>query len=250
MRLLLTADLRYRLSWFKWLDGQAMYYDAVAISGDLLDVFHKEPLKRQIQRTTGWLRNLASKSSVILCSGNHDTVDIPVERSQCPTPAWLADLDSILIADGKTVIIRDKIVVTTLSFIATAAQKRPLLIAGNRLREQTGLPWLVFHHHPPSFHEGIGPEELAAGWLIKEFSPAFWVSGRHYGQDPFLKKRGWIQRFAGSIVLNTPQLCTGQDLLEAPFPNHIVLDLITGQLTWHCAHQEMADQENLMMATN
>jgi predicted MPP superfamily phosphohydrolase len=96
MRLLLTADLRYRLSWFKWLDAQAVHYEAIAIAGDLLDVFYKEPLKRQVQRTSAWLRSLASKSSVIVCSGNHDTIDIPVERSQCSMPAWLAELDSVL----------------------------------------------------------------------------------------------------------------------------------------------------------
>jgi hypothetical protein len=102
MRLLLTADLRYRLSWFKWLEAQAVQYDAIAISGDLLDVFQKEPLRRQIYRTTNWLRTLASKSSVGVCSGNHDTIDIPTERLLCPTPAWLAKLDPVLTIDGKT----------------------------------------------------------------------------------------------------------------------------------------------------
>ena len=96
MRLLLTADLRYRLSWFKWLEAQAVQYDAIALSGDLLDVFHKEPLRRQIYRTTNWLRSLASKCSVGVCSGNHDTIDMPTERLSCPTPAWLAELDPVL----------------------------------------------------------------------------------------------------------------------------------------------------------
>jgi hypothetical protein len=44
--------------------------------------------------------------------------------------------------------------------------------------------------------------------------------------------------------LNAPQMYVGQELLEGPFPNHIVLDLTTRQLTWHCAFQEKADQEN------
>ena len=38
MRLLLTADLRFRLLWFKWLDAQAVHYEAIAISGDLPDL--------------------------------------------------------------------------------------------------------------------------------------------------------------------------------------------------------------------
>ena len=61
MRLLLTGDLRYRLSWFKWLVTQAVNYDAVAI-GDVLDVFNKEPLKRQIQQPTAWLAAALQKA--------------------------------------------------------------------------------------------------------------------------------------------------------------------------------------------
>jgi predicted phosphodiesterase len=244
MRLLLTAELHYRLSWFKWLEAQAAHYDAIAICGDLLDVFYKDPLKRQIQRTTSWLRGLGAKASVILCSGNHDTIDIPVERSLGPTPAWLAALESVITVDGNTRVIQDQVVITSLSFIATAAKKRPILANGHRLRSEKSLPWIVLHHHPPSFHQGIGPEELIAGRLIKEFAPDFWASGRLYGQQPFLKKRGWLQRIGDSIVLNTPQLYVGQELLDGPFPNHIVLDLSARQLTWHCAFQEKLDHEN------
>jgi hypothetical protein len=244
MRLLLTAELRYRLPWFKWIEAQAVHYDAIGICGDVLDVFSKEPLKRQIQRASSWLRTLAEKTRVILCSGNHDTADIPVERSSGAMPAWLSELDSIITVDGHNTVVDDQITITSLSFIATAAQKRPILADGDRLREEKGLPWIVLHHHPPAFHQGIGPEELTAGRLLKQFSPNFWVSGRIYGQHPFLKRRAWLQRVDNSIVLNTPQLYVGQELLDGPFPNHIVLDLSTRQLTWHCAFQEKVDQES------
>ena len=244
MRVLLTADLRFRLSWFKWLEAQAVRYEAIAISGDLLDVFSKTPLERQVHRTTAWLRDLATKSKVIVCSGNHDTIDIPSERMLAPMPAWLTQLDAIVTFDGNTTVIRDRIIITVLSFIATAAQKKPVLTNSRRLRDEKGLPWMVLHHHPPALHEGIGQEELIAGRLLKEFSPDFWVSGRIYGQEPFLAKRGWIRRMGNSILINTPQLATGQNLFEAPFPNHVILDLVERQLTWHCAFQESVDQEN------
>ena len=244
MRLLLTSELRYRLPWFKWLEAQAVHYDAIAICGDLLDVFHKEPLKRQVQRTTRWLRTLTEKTSVILCSGNHDTVDIPLERSSGAIPGWLAGLDSIITVDGNTAVVRDRLVITSVGFIATSDQKRPILAAADRTREEKGVPWIVLHHHPPAFHLGIGPEELTAGRLLKQFSPDFWASGRLYGQQPFLKRRGWFQRMDSSIVLNTPQLCVGQELSEAPFPNHIVLDLTARKLSWYCASQQKVDQES------
>jgi hypothetical protein len=44
-------------------------------------------------------------------------------------------------------------------------------------------------------------------------------------------------------VLNTPQLSAGQQLLDAPFPNHVVLDLAARQLAWHCASQGEVDRE-------
>jgi DNA repair exonuclease SbcCD nuclease subunit len=94
MRLLLTADLHCRLPWFKWLEAQALRYEAVIISGDLLDVFHKEPLKQQVKRTTSWLRSLAAKTNVVLCSGNHDTIDIPFERGLCPMPEWVKKIEA------------------------------------------------------------------------------------------------------------------------------------------------------------
>jgi Calcineurin-like phosphoesterase len=247
MRLLLTAELHYRLSWFKWLEAQAVHYMAIAICGDLLDVFYKEPLKRQVQRTTSWLRTLAEKTNVILCSGNHDTVDIPVERASGAIPAWLSELDSIITVDGNTTVIRDRIVITSLGFVATSDQKRPILAAGHRIRQEKGLPWIVLHHHPPAFHLGIGPEELTAGRLLKQFSPDFWVSGRLYGQQPFMQRRGWVQRVDNSIVLNTPQQYVGQELLEGPFPNHAVLDLTARQLTWHSAFREKVDQESFAL---
>jgi hypothetical protein len=162
-------------------------------------------------------------------------------------PAWLNDLGSIITVDGNTAVIRDQIIITSLSFVATAAQKRPVLAVGAQLREEKGLPWLVLHHHPPAFHQGIGPEELTAGHLLKQFSPDFWASGRLYGQQPFLKRRGWLQRMDDSIVLNTPQLYVGQELLEGSFPNHIVLDLTAQQLTWHCAFQDKIDQETFQL---
>jgi hypothetical protein len=247
MRLLLTGDLRYRLSWFKWLETQAVNYDAVAISGDVLDVFNKEPLKRQMQRAAAWLRNLASKSSVVLCSGNHDTIDIPVERSHGPIPAWLAQLENVLTADGNTIIIQDQIVVTSLGFIATAAQKHLILAIGDRLREEKRLPWIVLHHHPPAFHEEIGEEETIARRLVQEFSPTFWLSGRLYGQEPFLKRRRWIQMVGKSVVLNTPQLSAGQDLIESPSPNHVVLDLTARKITWHSPLKDLVDEEEFTL---
>jgi hypothetical protein len=190
MRLLLTADLHCRLPWFKWLEAQALRHEAVVISGDLLDVFHKEPLKQQVKRTTSWLRSLAAKTNVVLCSGNHDTIDIPFERGLCPMPAWVAGLASIL---------------------TVPPRHRARRINRGSIRSRV-LSYLL----------------------------GLWTA---LGAGTVFEKRGWVQRMGGSIVLNTPQFYAGQELLDAPFPNHVVLDLKARQLTWYSAFQDKIDQE-------
>ena len=42
MKLHITADLHFRLHWFRWLIEQAPTYDLVCISADLLDMFKSE----------------------------------------------------------------------------------------------------------------------------------------------------------------------------------------------------------------
>jgi Icc-related predicted phosphoesterase len=39
MKLLITADLHFRLPWFRWLIQQAPDFDLVCVAGDLLDMF-------------------------------------------------------------------------------------------------------------------------------------------------------------------------------------------------------------------
>ena len=97
-----------------------------------------------------------------------------------------------LLSDGRICIIKDQLVVTTLSYLSTELQKRPWLIKGNRLRTQTGLPWLVVHHYPPALYQSAGPEELSAGKLAREFEPTFWLSGRFY-EEPYQKEFVWFQ---------------------------------------------------------
>jgi hypothetical protein len=119
-----------------------------------------------------------------------------------------------LLSDGRTCIIKDQLVVTTLSYLSTELQKRPWLIKGNRLRTQTGLPWLVVQHYPPALYQSAGPEELSAGKLAREFEPTFWLSGRFYG-EPYQKEFVWFQRINRTIVLNAAQYPTADRMGES-----------------------------------
>ena len=74
MKLLLTADLHYRLHWFRWLIEQAPSYDLVCIAGDLLDMFEVESTKEQAREVRRLIRKLADIVPVAVCSGGTTTM--------------------------------------------------------------------------------------------------------------------------------------------------------------------------------
>jgi hypothetical protein len=189
-------------------------------------------IRAQTIKARTHLESLAGKAYVVVCSSNHDSLDLPVPLPRGPVPNWMAGLDEIgsLLSDGRTCIIKDQLVVTTLSYLATEHQKRPWLIEGNRLRTQSGLPWLVLHHYPPAPYQSAGSEELSAGKLAREFEPTFWLSGRFY-EEPYQKEFVWFQRINRTIVLNAAQYPMVDRMAESPLPSYIILDLTKGSAT-------------------
>ena len=107
MRLLLIAGLRQNLSWFKWVERHAVEFDIVAIVGDMLDVFHPLPPHAQAIKARTPLESLAGKACVVVCSSNHDSLDLPVALPRGSVPKWMAGLDEIgsLLSDGRTCIM-------------------------------------------------------------------------------------------------------------------------------------------------
>jgi predicted MPP superfamily phosphohydrolase len=72
MKLLITADLHFRLHWFRWLIDQAPDFDLICIAGDLLDMFKSETPMEQAREVRTLIRELADIVPVAVCSGNHD----------------------------------------------------------------------------------------------------------------------------------------------------------------------------------
>ena len=72
MKLLLTADLHFRIQRFRWLIDQAPGLDLVCIAGDLLDMFKSETGLEQAREVRTLIRELADIVPVAVCSGNHD----------------------------------------------------------------------------------------------------------------------------------------------------------------------------------
>jgi hypothetical protein len=146
MKVLLTADLHSNLDWFRWLEEEAGKYELVCIAGDLLDAFSKVVLGDQAAQAKGFLYRLAGKTSVAVCSGNHDETEIvpPSLLSAEPRYAasWLEEMREVpdLITDGRTRLIRNQLIVTTIPFSCSVASERPLIEEGKRLKEEHAVP--------------------------------------------------------------------------------------------------------------
>ena len=177
MRALLTADLDLSIPWFEWLIAKGWAFNLVCIAGDFLDLFNEEPKPKQVAQVQGYLRDLASKTNIALCSGNHDSFGPIVPAARGPSYPWLVELDNLpsVISDGQTRIV-GRLIVTTLPYCANGEAKRILLDRGRSIRKSRGLKWLVLHHEPPPFLEPAGPGEREAKALIEEYLPDFWLS--------------------------------------------------------------------------
>ncbi len=233
MRLLLVGDLRGHAPWLRWVLREAHRYELVALAGDLLDVYLEAPLARQADRSLRFLRALAERTEVAVCSGNHDATDEAAITPRGPLPGWLARLgdEGCWILDGAAKVVSGRLAVTSLGYLTDHETKRASLRLGSDLRRSGDLPWLVLNHHPPASDATIGHEESIAGALLREFRPDFWACSRLYGQGALHGFR-WRQTLAGTTVLNAAQLIPAGHPLSGEHPTHIVLDLATGTAEW------------------
>jgi DNA repair exonuclease SbcCD nuclease subunit len=144
MKLLLTADLHFRLHWFRWLVEQAPDFDLVCIAGDLLDMFKSETRTEQAREARSLIRVLADVVPVALCSGNHDNAGRLVSHDRSPLYEWFIELGTHpnIVTDGSTRKLED-LIVTTVPYHCSRQEKSIWLDRGSTIRRQTGLPWIV-----------------------------------------------------------------------------------------------------------
>jgi len=227
MKVLITTDLHYRAAWFEWLIREASHFDAVFIAGDFLDIFIAEPQTTQAADVQLWLRRLAKVTKLAICSGNHDNAGVQVVRDRAPVYEWLADLSRVpnLIADGCTRLV-DNIIVTTVPYYCTPVQKAVWLDRGASLRKsRPECKWVVLHHVPPPLRQSPMGEEVEAGELLNTYQPDFFISG-HIHNLPFEPGNDWRMQVNRTVVIVPGQLP------GAPFPNHVIIDLPSGEGRW------------------
>ena len=106
MRCLVVADLHYSLPQFDWVLNAAPEFDVVIIAGDALDIGSAVDFRAQIVVVRKYLRMLAARTRVILCSGNHDLDER--DESGEKISRWIGDAGNLGIAhDGDSLTIGD-----------------------------------------------------------------------------------------------------------------------------------------------
>ncbi len=235
MRCLMVADLHYSLPQFDWVLNAAPHFDVVIIAGDALDIGSVVDFRAQIVVVQKYLRMLADKTRVILCSGNHD-LDERDETGE-KISRWIGNIGNLGIAhDGDSLTIGD-------TFFTICPWWD-----GPRVKEQIGMQlqqaaaahsgrWIWVHHAPaansPTSWGGartFGDAELVQ-W-IESYKPDIVLSG-HVHQSPFVKDGSWFDRLGDTWVFNV-----GQQFGRPPA--HIMLDLDNNRAYWFSAAGEQS----------
>jgi hypothetical protein len=207
MKLLHLTALHFHQRWFEWAARTAPQFDAVAISGELLNGNRGIPLDEQIAWVSRWALNFPVP--LILASGVSDIDESGRAR-------WLESL-----ARSQLTVDRGRTRVGRWSVEAVPWQR---------------LPAYGGEHHITVAH--VGPSGVSPTTLFPENmtggDPRFSRHLRRTPQPPaivlcgsVLSALGWLGRYRSTWVLNP-----GKGSPHAEAPNHIVLDLDRATARW------------------
>jgi Icc-related predicted phosphoesterase len=187
LKILLVSDLHYALKQYDWTASVAPAFDVVVVAGDHLDIAGQLAGNVQILVILKYLKLLASRTRLIVLSGNHDldAHDAAGEK----VALWMQRVRQLGIpADGDAVEIGDTLISVCPWWDGPAARRSvEAQLARDAARVKKS--WIWVYHAPPSD------------------SPTSWNGRRSFGDEAL---SGWIARFEPDIVL------TGH-IHEAPF---------------------------------
>jgi hypothetical protein len=146
---------------------------------------------------------------------------------RCNSGEWLAELGEAanIMTDGCTRLL-DETIITTVPYHCSPPQKAVWLDRGASLqRSHPERKWLVLHHVPPPLRASPTDEEFEAIQLLKGYRPDFFVSG-HIHDLPYQPGNSWRNNIGETVVITPGQL------LDVPIPNHVILELPSGEGRW------------------
>lgn len=227
MKLLVTADLHYSLKQFDWLVSVAGDFDLLILAGDLLEISSSVDRRAQIVVVKAYLEQLATKTRIAVCSGNHD-LDVVDEAGE-QVADWMRDLHELgVVADGMTLRLGQTLVSICPWWDGPTTREaigRQLALAGTEPHDR----WIWVYHAPPADSpvswggkRSFGDAELTR-W-IAALQPDIVVSG-HVHNSPFVTGGSWADRIGTTWVFNM-----GQQI--GPAPAHIIFDLSAASALW------------------
>jgi hypothetical protein len=226
MRVLLTSDLHYKLRQYDWLIGAAARFDVIVVAGDHLDAFGGVPGEVQIAALSASLAAVASRTRLMICSGNHDLNARNPDGEKAAD--WLAPLRGAALAvDGDSILVGD-VLFTMCPWWdgpnAKAALERLLEEAATRRVDR----WVWVYHAPP---EGVlswngkrhfGDALLAE--LVARHTPTAVLCG-HIHEAPFKTGGSWVDRIGDTWLFNA-----GRQIGDVPA--RVEIDLAARGARW------------------
>jgi uncharacterized protein len=207
MRILHVSDLHFRQRWFDWVAAQATRFDAVCLSGDLLDMLPtaRTNLREQAKWATQWLAAFPGER-LFVCSGNHD---------------WWAAEGTDRDAEGKWLMRARRRNVVVDGDVRILEGMRFVCSPWLRPVEADGLePVVLIVHAPPEGaavakdRSGMDVGDFEVAQIAQQLPPHSLVLSGH-AHTP----ARWFARIGGVCCFNP-----GVDFESKSVPNHIVID--------------------------
>ncbi len=227
MKILLVADIHYSLKQYDWILSAAEDFDAVCIAGDLLEIASAVPVEAQVVVVRAYLEELAKRTRLLVCSGNHDLTDEDGGGER--VAPWVAELSEIdVVSDGESRRVGG-VLFSVLPWWDGPETRARIAAQLARDAEPRTEPWIWLHHAPP---EGSATawggtraygDAALAGW-IAQHRPTAVLSG-HVHHAPFVEAGSWADRIGDTWVFNM-----GQQL--GPAPAHIILNIAEDEALW------------------
>jgi Icc-related predicted phosphoesterase len=227
MKILVASDLHYRLRQFDWLASQAGNYDAIVISGDLLDISSSIDLSVQIVVMKKYLKEISGATRLLVCSGNHDGNE-KNDADEYVAP-WLQEVrGQHLHVDGDSVFLGDTLV-TIFPWWDGDVSRRDVSRQFEQASRLVIDRWIWIYHAPPdnsptswTGKRFIGDTELNK-W-IEQYQPDLVIAG-HIHQSPYAAGGSWVDRIGKTWVFNA-------GAYMGDIPAHIVIDLDAMNAEW------------------
>jgi Icc-related predicted phosphoesterase len=227
MRYLFVSDLHYALKQFDWVSSAATHVDLVIVGGDLLDISSTVDASVQITVMLRYLRHLAAKTRVIVCSGNHDLDARDADGEK--VARWIRKADAFGVHTDRASLDVDGILFTVCPWWDGPCNRAAVAALLARDAVKPRRRWVWVYHSPPSDSptswigkRHIGDAELN-GW-VEQYRPDKVLAG-HIHQSPFVKDGSWVDRIGDTWVFNP-----GRQI--GPQPTRILFDDEKAQALW------------------